>query len=148
MAQKNVALVYHFFAHYRRPVLEELLAKSKHHFLLCADTENALMPGVTVWTPEDPARFRECRCFSVRTHLVWQTGLVALALDHAKLAIHEERTLKVDAPPGTRASTPSSTWATGDGHRPGCRLASPDCAENASSTGPTAGGVGIADWCG
>jgi glycosyltransferase involved in cell wall biosynthesis len=83
VAHKNVALVYHFFAHYRRPVLEELLAKSKHHFLLCADTKNAIMPGVAVWTPEDPARFRECRCFTVRTHLVWQTGLIALALDQS-----------------------------------------------------------------
>ena len=43
MAHRNVALVYHFFAHYRQPVLEELLEKSKHHFLLCADTNNALI---------------------------------------------------------------------------------------------------------
>jgi glycosyltransferase involved in cell wall biosynthesis len=81
VARKNVALVYHFFAHYRQPVLEELLEKSKHHFLLCADTKNALMPGVRVWTPKDATRFRECRCFSVQNHLIWQTGLIALALD-------------------------------------------------------------------
>jgi len=81
VAHRNVAIVYHFFAHYRRSVLEELLEKSKHHFLLCADTKNAVMPGVTVWTPKDANRFRECRCFTVGNHLVWQTGLIALALD-------------------------------------------------------------------
>ena len=83
MAHRNVALVYHFFAHYRRPVLEELLEKSKHHFLLCADTNNALMPGVTAWAPEDATRFRECRYFAVGKHLVWQTGLITLALDRS-----------------------------------------------------------------
>lgn len=83
MAHKNVALAYHFFAHYRQPVLEELLEKSKHHFLLCADTKNVVMPGVAVWTPGDATRFRECRCFTVRNHLVWQTGLIALALDRS-----------------------------------------------------------------
>ncbi len=81
MVRRNVALVYHFFAHYRKPVLEELLEKSKHHFILCADTKNALMPGIAVWTPEDTTRFRECRCITLRRRLLWQTGLTALALD-------------------------------------------------------------------
>lgn len=81
MARRNVALVYHFFANYRRPVLEELLEKSEHDFLLCADTKNALMPGVNVWTPDDASHFRRCRCFAVRKQLIWQTGLISIALD-------------------------------------------------------------------
>jgi glycosyltransferase involved in cell wall biosynthesis len=83
VAHRNVALVYHFFAHYRKSVLEELLEKSKHHFLLCADTNNTLMQGVTTWTPKDATRFRKCRNFTIRKHLVWQTGLIALALDRS-----------------------------------------------------------------
>jgi glycosyltransferase involved in cell wall biosynthesis len=83
VTRKNVALVYHFFAHYRQPVLEELLAKSKHHFLLCADTKNTMMPGVKAWAPKDATRFRKCRCFSIGKYLVWQTGLLALAFDRS-----------------------------------------------------------------
>jgi glycosyltransferase involved in cell wall biosynthesis len=83
VAHSNVAIVYHFFAHYRQPVLEELLEKSKHHFLLCADTNNALLPGVKTWMPENTTRFRKCRSFAVGKHLLWQTGLIALALDRS-----------------------------------------------------------------
>jgi glycosyltransferase involved in cell wall biosynthesis len=87
VAKRNVALVYHFFAHYRQPVLQELLEKSKHRFLLCADTKNALLPGVKVWTPQDATSFRECRCFALRNQLLWQSGLIALALDRSLDAI-------------------------------------------------------------
>ncbi len=81
MKRQTVAVVYHFIAHYRQPIFDELLNCSPHHYVLCADRKNRLMPGVDVWNPEDPARFRECRSIVVYGKMVWQVGLIALAKD-------------------------------------------------------------------
>jgi hypothetical protein len=90
VARRNIALVYHFFAHYRQPVLEELLEKSKHHFLLCAGTKNALMPFV------DPAVSRACGDLIPRRYpLVVQRQVIDAAIDAENADVVAERLAEV-----------------------------------------------------
>ena len=51
---KRVAIVYHFFANYRKPILNELSRNQKFEFTFVADAVNRLMPGVETWKPKNP----------------------------------------------------------------------------------------------
>jgi len=77
----RVAIIYHFFPHYRRPVMEGLLALDRHHVVLVGDRDStAHDPTIKAWVPADPARFVATRSRSLKGRLIWQSGVVGQAL--------------------------------------------------------------------
>ena len=51
---KRVAIVYHFFANYRKPILNELSRNQKFEFTFVADAVNRLMPELKLGSPKNP----------------------------------------------------------------------------------------------
>lgn len=85
-AQSNVAVVYHFLAHYRGPVFARLLSSCRHRYLLVADRvdprdrKNEGGAEVKGWLPDDGMRFIDAKCSWLPGNLMWQKGLFRLAL--------------------------------------------------------------------
>jgi len=78
---KRCAVVYHFFPHYRRPVMERLLASAAQTWVLFGDTSGEQVEGtIAAWTPADPDRFVRTRLRRLPGGLLWQSGLIGLAL--------------------------------------------------------------------
>ncbi len=78
---KRCAVVYHFFPHYRRPVMEGLLASTAQAWVLFGDTSaEQVEPTIAAWTPADPNQFVRTRLRRLPGGLLWQSGLIALAL--------------------------------------------------------------------
>jgi glycosyltransferase involved in cell wall biosynthesis len=73
-----VAIVYHFFALYRQPVLTALLSADDLRVTLVADRKNRIMPGVPEWDVPPDVRFQEARCVPLPGGLMWQRGLLGL----------------------------------------------------------------------
>ena len=78
--KSKVAIVYHFFANYRKPILERLAKSETHDFLFVADSQNRIMPGVKTWQPDDAKAFRHARCFPLPGGFMIQMGLLRLAI--------------------------------------------------------------------
>lgn len=76
----NVAIVYHFFPHYRAAVMRELLGSTEHHYVLVAD-ERSTEPTINAWPIEDRSRFISAPCKTLFGRLLLQRGLLRLALD-------------------------------------------------------------------
>ena len=76
--QRRVACVYHFYAHYREAVLEELTRSSQHDWTFFGSPES-VVPSIKKWTPSEQVRFRALRtyCFGP---LLFQFGLLKIAL--------------------------------------------------------------------
>ncbi len=75
----KVALVYHFFPHYRAAVLRELLQSPEHEYFLVAD-ERGTEPSVRTWDVLDQKRFCSAPCRKLFSSFLFQKGLFALAL--------------------------------------------------------------------
>lgn len=75
----KVAVVYHFFPHYRAAVLRELLRSTTHEYILVAD-ENAWDSTIKPWTVEDRSRFEAAPCRKLISPFLYQQGLVGLGL--------------------------------------------------------------------
>ncbi len=79
LSKHRVAVVYHFFPHYRAAVNEQLLHCSRHDYLLVGDPQT-LDPTIKAWEITDPSRFVIARCWQPYPPLMIQHGLVRLAL--------------------------------------------------------------------
>lgn len=77
----KVAIVYHFFADYRGPILSHLANDDEFDFYFISDSKNRVMPGVPIWTscPED--RSIDARCYPIFLDFMLQAGLLRLAVD-------------------------------------------------------------------
>lgn len=75
----KTAIVYHFFANYRKPICEHLLFKSDDEFIFVADEINRAMPGVPVWSPPEEAEFVKARCIFFPLGFLYQHSVVGLA---------------------------------------------------------------------
>lgn len=75
----KVAVVYHFFPHYRAAVLRELLASPNHEYVLVAD-ERPTDPTVKTWTVEDRRSFISAPCRRLFGPFLLQRGLLGLGL--------------------------------------------------------------------
>src|SRR2546425_4587880 len=75
----KVALVYHFFPHYRAAILRELLNSPTHEYLLVAG-QNPIEPSIERWNIEEPARFSAAPCTQLFSSVLLQRGLLKLAL--------------------------------------------------------------------
>lgn len=53
----RVAIVYHYFAHYRTPILLDLLNNSVHDFVFVGDTVDCFDSGIKVWYPNESGKF-------------------------------------------------------------------------------------------
>jgi len=74
----NCLIVYHFFAHYRRPVMESLILSKENHYDLVGD--ECLPDGsIKSWVPSDKDRFVVSKCRQLGP-LMFQQGLVKQAV--------------------------------------------------------------------
>ncbi len=81
--RRRVAVVYHFFAHYRAPVMRELLKSDRFDFLMFGDTKVCLRgrgSGIKLWDDCPPDRFVRTRTFHLAGPFILQGGLLRLAL--------------------------------------------------------------------
>jgi glycosyltransferase involved in cell wall biosynthesis len=77
----RVALVTHFFAHYRRTVFELLLAHPRHRLTLVGDPDSSAHDGtIATWLPPDRSRMVATSFVRLPGGLLWQRGVVRLAL--------------------------------------------------------------------
>src|SRR5688572_242184 len=77
----RVAVVYHFFPHYRAAVLRELLRSPEHEYVLVGD-EKPTDPSIEAWKVSDRGRFILAPCRWLRAPFLFQTGLLELACDN------------------------------------------------------------------
>lgn len=75
----RVAIVYHFFAHYRAAVMVELARRGRCDWTLVGDTQD-FESDIKAWEPPSDIRFRVARCRRIRGGIMWQRGVVGLAL--------------------------------------------------------------------
>lgn len=79
----KVAVVYPFFALYRRPVLSRLAARIDGGLLLVGDRENRVMPGVPVWDVGDEMSFRSAKTKRLFGGVVYQHDIIGLGFDRS-----------------------------------------------------------------
>lgn len=77
---RRVAVVYHFFAHYRAAVMRTLCASERFHFVMVADEAAPARLAMKLWTDYPPDRFVRARCMHLGGPFMLQLGLVRLAL--------------------------------------------------------------------
>lgn len=75
--RKRVALVYPFFAHYRGPLLQELLARSVHDYILVGDTKGE--GGIETWPIPPGTEFKRVRLLRWGSLELFQLGVVSLS---------------------------------------------------------------------
>jgi len=80
MSKMNVAIVYHFFAHYRGPILQELLRNSAINYILVADDHDPMDEGTEAWKITAPSRYIHTPCKFYRSKYLLQNGVLELAL--------------------------------------------------------------------
>lgn len=75
----RVAIVYHFFAHYRAAVMVELARRARGSWTLVGDTQD-YESDIKAWKPPEDVPFRVASCRRIRGSIMWQKGVVGLAL--------------------------------------------------------------------
>ncbi len=75
---KKVAVIYHYFAHYREPIFIELINNSKHHYDFLAG-EHSFNSGIKLIENLPDGRLKKARCFFLGPLLI-QFGAVKAAL--------------------------------------------------------------------
>lgn len=76
----GVAVVYHFFAHYRAAVMRALQADPTFHYLFVGDVTDPQDTGIRAWADVPPDRFVRTHCRMLPGGILWQSGLLRLAL--------------------------------------------------------------------
>lgn len=76
----RVVIVYHFFAHYRAAIMQGLLDSKDIEYFLVGDREEPDR-SIEAWQPPKE-RWMVTRCVKVAGNMLWQTGLLKLALRH------------------------------------------------------------------
>lgn len=78
-AKKRVAVAYHFFAHYRAAVIERLARDPRHQWDFYGDVRD-FDSDIKPADFSSSVRFHRLPCRKVRGPVMWQHGLVGLAL--------------------------------------------------------------------
>jgi 1,2-diacylglycerol 3-alpha-glucosyltransferase len=76
----KVVVVYHFFAHYRAAVMRELLDSDRFEFLMAGDRVGRPSEQVKPWDDYPPERFLFLPCRWLKGPIMWQRGLIRMAL--------------------------------------------------------------------
>lgn len=75
----SVAIVYHFFAHYRQPIMDELLRDSRYRFILVGDDHDPEYSGVNAWQPHTATHFLRAPAYHLGKGLLVQPRVLRLA---------------------------------------------------------------------
>lgn len=78
-SRPKVAVIYHFFAHYREPIVERLARSTVAHFVFFGDDhdyESAIKGGHF----SERVEMRLCRTRRLFRSIMWQSGILAVAL--------------------------------------------------------------------
>lgn len=81
-SRQKVAIIYPFFAHYREPVIRELLSNGAHDYYLLGDVADP-SGSIKTMTLAGESRFIPTRSKHLPAGLVWQSGPVGAALHGA-----------------------------------------------------------------
>ena len=80
-AVKSVAIVYHFFPHYRKGLFTRLSSSAAFRFTFAGDRSGrAIDPSVLPWLPTDKRAFRHLPVRRIGWGLYWQPSLILVAL--------------------------------------------------------------------
>jgi glycosyltransferase involved in cell wall biosynthesis len=77
--RKRVAIAYHFFAHYRKAVMEELARHGRHEYVMYGD-RGGCEPSIKVWDVPADVRFVHAKAWSVKG-IVLQPRNISMALN-------------------------------------------------------------------
>lgn len=78
MRNQRVAVVYHFFPHYRAAIMQMLLASRQANYILVGDRSDP-DKSIEPWLPPSD-RFAFAPCVKLTSTLLWQKGLLRLAV--------------------------------------------------------------------
>src|SRR5580704_17468911 len=76
--REKVAIVYHYFAHYRRGVFESLLNSDRYEYIFYGDTKDPYAAVNALYQFADPKRFVRVPARLLRHPFVWQFDLWGL----------------------------------------------------------------------
>lgn len=79
MPRKKVAIIYPFFAHYRAPVLKELLEHGEYEYLLVGDNKDDSRDATPTIESICDTRLIHAPCVRLPFGLMWQRRIVGLA---------------------------------------------------------------------
>ncbi|MDY7108280.1 MAG: glycosyltransferase [Planctomycetota bacterium] len=79
-SKPRVAVVYHFFPHYREPIMRELLASDRYEFIAVGDRKDPTGEDIKAWADCPDERFVYAPFRALRYPLGLQRGLLRLAL--------------------------------------------------------------------
>lgn len=77
--KKRVAIVYHYFQHYRKGIFTELANSEEYDFEFYADVKNMYRSGVEPWERPEKTIFHRAKCRNLPFNWMWQSGLIRLA---------------------------------------------------------------------
>lgn len=80
MTDSTVAIVYHFFAHYRKAIIEELMHSSEHLYLFVGDVRDTRDSGIEPMTFKDVGRFISTQSHFLGGRYLIQSDIIRLAL--------------------------------------------------------------------
>ena len=75
----RVAVVYHYFQHYRSAIFDTLCRSERYEYIFVADTENMYDSGVEPWQAPEGVCFQRARCLNLPFGFMWQRGVVNIA---------------------------------------------------------------------
>ena len=78
----NVAIVYHFFPHYRKAINNLLLNSDNFKYYFYGDDHDPLDSGIKAWICPDPNRFVYTRCHFIKQRYLIQSDVIGLALSN------------------------------------------------------------------
>src|SRR5262249_51619371 len=78
--RKRVAIVFQYFPHYRAAVLEQLLANNHHDYFFLADDRDVINKGIPPWERPAGAKFKRTKTRLLFGRMMWQSGLIRLAM--------------------------------------------------------------------
>jgi glycosyltransferase involved in cell wall biosynthesis len=79
-ARPRVAVVYHFFPHYREAVNRALHEEGTCEWTFCGDVADFTESGIKPAEFAADMRFRRMPCHAIRGSVMWQSGLLSLAV--------------------------------------------------------------------
>jgi len=80
LPRPKVAVVYHFFAHYRTAVMNELIHNSNCEFIAVGDDHDPTKSGIEAWKNCPSDRFIHAPCRKLFGPIMLQRGLLRLAI--------------------------------------------------------------------